>query len=68
MTRYSLHWLLVTGHWSLVIRMQLHTSSSTCTGRVALVTGGNKGLGKAMARGLAQAGADVFIASRNEAD
>lgn len=35
------------------------------TGRVALVTGGNKGLGKAMARGLAQAGADVIISSRH---
>ena len=38
------------------------------TGRVALGTGGNKGLGKAMARGLAEAGADLFIASRNEAE
>ena len=36
------------------------------TGRVALVTGGNKGLGKAMARGLAEAGADIVIASRHE--
>jgi len=36
------------------------------TGRVALITGGNKGLGKAMARGLAEFGADVIIASRHE--
>ncbi len=35
-------------------------------GKVALVTGGSKGLGKAMARGLAQAGADVVISSRHE--
>jgi NAD(P)-dependent dehydrogenase (short-subunit alcohol dehydrogenase family) len=38
------------------------------TGRTALVTGGSRGLGKAMARGFAEAGADVFIASRNEAE
>lgn len=36
------------------------------TGRTALVTGGSKGLGLAMARGLAEAGADVAICSRNE--
>ncbi|MBM3822473.1 MAG: 3-oxoacyl-ACP reductase FabG [Verrucomicrobia bacterium] len=34
-------------------------------GRVALVTGGSKGLGFAMASGLASAGADVMIVSRN---
>lgn len=36
------------------------------TGKSALVTGGSKGLGKAMARGLAECGADVVICSRNE--
>jgi NAD(P)-dependent dehydrogenase (short-subunit alcohol dehydrogenase family) len=35
------------------------------SGRVALVTGGSKGLGKAMARGLAKTGADVAIVSRH---
>jgi NAD(P)-dependent dehydrogenase (short-subunit alcohol dehydrogenase family) len=35
-------------------------------GRVALVTGGSKGLGEAMARGFAEAGADVVISSRHE--
>src|SRR5476651_1414647 len=36
------------------------------SGKVALITGGSKGLGKAMARGLVEAGADVVISSRHE--
>ncbi len=37
------------------------------TGRVGLITGGNGGLGLAMARGLAKAGAHVAILARNAA-
>ena len=35
------------------------------TGRAAIVTGGSKGLGQAMSAGLASAGADVLLVSRN---
>jgi 2-deoxy-D-gluconate 3-dehydrogenase len=36
-------------------------------GKVAIVTGGNGGIGLGMARGLARAGADIAIVGRNEA-
>jgi NAD(P)-dependent dehydrogenase (short-subunit alcohol dehydrogenase family) len=36
--------------------------------RVAIVTGGSKGLGKAMAAGLASAGANLVLVSRNQAE
>lgn len=38
------------------------------TGRVAIVTGGSKGLGRAMAAGLASAGARLVLASRQAAE
>jgi len=37
------------------------------SGRVAIVTGGNGGIGLGMARGLAEAGAHVVVAARNRA-
>lgn len=37
-------------------------------GKVGLVTGGGRGLGRAMALGLAQAGADVAVVSRTPAE
>jgi NAD(P)-dependent dehydrogenase (short-subunit alcohol dehydrogenase family) len=38
------------------------------SGKVALITGGSRGLGKAMARGFVEAGADVILSSRSEKD
>jgi NAD(P)-dependent dehydrogenase (short-subunit alcohol dehydrogenase family) len=40
---------------------------SDLTGKVAIVTGGNSGIGKEAAVGIAQAGAHVVIAARNPA-
>ena len=37
-------------------------------GRTALITGGSKGLGKEMARGLVEAGADIILCSRSAGD
>jgi NAD(P)-dependent dehydrogenase (short-subunit alcohol dehydrogenase family) len=36
------------------------------TGRSALITGGSRGIGKAIAMGFAQAGAELFLCSRKE--
>ena len=37
------------------------------TGKLAIITGGSKGLGFAMASGLASAGANIMLVNRNEA-
>lgn len=43
------------------------TPESTLGGRIAIVTGGARGLGRAMARALADAGADVALVDRQDA-
>jgi 2-dehydro-3-deoxy-D-gluconate 5-dehydrogenase len=45
----------------------MQTSLFDLRGKVAIVTGGNGGIGLGMARGLAAAGADIAIVGRNEA-
>jgi NAD(P)-dependent dehydrogenase (short-subunit alcohol dehydrogenase family) len=41
---------------------------SKLTGKIAIVTGGNKGIGKGIARGLAAEGASLVITARGDAD
>src|SRR5262245_63479067 len=43
------------------------TTDFDLTGKVAIVTGGNGGIGYGIAQGLAQAGADIVVAARQPA-
>ena len=36
------------------------------SGKTAVVTGGNGGIGLAMAKGMAEAGANIVVAGRNQ--
>src|SRR6185503_17592768 len=47
-------------------RMRSLTELFDLTGRVAIVTGGSRGLGEEMAEGLAEAGASLMLCARRE--
>ena len=46
----------------------MNTAYLSLQNKVALVTGGSRGIGEAIALSLADAGADVVVASRKQAD
>jgi NAD(P)-dependent dehydrogenase (short-subunit alcohol dehydrogenase family) len=57
---------LARGMWRQSSKTPLCPATPRLDGRLALVTGGNAGIGLEISRGLAARGAEVIIAARNE--
>jgi len=65
-----MNWLKTVQFWGVTVAVEcavpLISQLFDLTGRVAIVTGGSRGLGQEMAEGLAEAGARVMLCARRD--